>query len=130
VFINPILDKPSDVVAVLAHELVHVFAGIQCGHKGEFKRIAREIGLTGALTATVAGEELQAKIDEIVAALGAYPHGKIDPNMRKKQGTRLLKLFCGNCDWTARLSAMQAARIDANAACPCCGDRQSLGVQE
>jgi hypothetical protein len=120
VFINPILDKPSDVVAVLAHELVHVFAGIQCGHKGEFKRIARAIGLVGALTATVAGEELQTKIDEIVTALGNYPHGKIDPNMRKKQGTRLLKLECADCGWTARLSAMQAARLDRDAKCPCC----------
>lgn len=129
VFINPILDKPSDVVAVLAHELVHVFAGIQCGHKGEFKRIAREIGLVGALTSTVAGADLQAKIDDIVAALGAYPHGKIDPNLRKKQGTRLLKLSCGECDWTARLSAMQAARLNDNSTCPCCGSVGTLGTE-
>ncbi len=130
VFINPILDKPSDVVAVLAHELVHVYAGIQCGHKGEFKRIARAIGLTGALTATVAGAELQEKIDAIVAALGSYPHGKIDPNMRKKQGTRLLKLWCGECDWTARVSAMQANRLNGNSTCPCCGSVGTLGVEQ
>ena len=120
VFINPILDKPSDVVAVLAHELVHVYAGIQCGHKGEFKRIARDIGLVGALTATVAGADLQAKIDDIVAALGAYPHGKIDPTMRKKQGTRLLKLSCGECQWTARVSMSQWNRVRTDAPCPCC----------
>jgi hypothetical protein len=129
VFINPILDKPSDVVAVLAHELVHVYAGIQCGHKGEFKRIARDIGLVGALTATVAGADLQAKIDDIVAALGAYPHGKIDPTMRKKQGTRLLKLWCGECEWTARVSAMQAARLNDNSICPCCGNAGTLGTE-
>lgn len=128
VFINPILDKPSDVVAVLAHELVHVYAGIQCGHKGEFKRIARDIGLVGALTATVAGADLQAKIDDIVAALGSYPHGKIDPTMRKKQGTRLLKLSCGECDWTARLSGLQAARLNDSSVCPCCGEVGTLGV--
>ena len=129
VFINPILDKPSDVVAVLAHELVHVYAGIQCGHKGEFKRIARDIGLVGALTATVAGADLQAKIDDIVAALGAYPHGKIDPTMRKKQGTRLLKLWCGECEWTARVSAKQAARLNDNSICPCCGNAGTLGTE-
>lgn len=129
VFINPILDKPMQVVAVLAHELIHVFAGIECGHKGEFKRIARDIGLVGKLTETVAGEELEAKIVEIVAALGAYPHGKIDPNMRKKQGTRLLKLFCGNCEWTARVSAMQAARLNDNSICPCCGNAGTLGTE-
>lgn len=129
IFVNPILDNPSDVVAVLAHELAHVYAGVACGHKGEFKRIARSIGLVGALTATVAGEELQAKIDEIVAALGAYPHGSIDPNMRKKQGTRLLKLWCGECEWTARLSAMQAARLNGNSTCPCCGSVGTLGTE-
>lgn len=129
VFINPILDNAADVVAVLAHELVHVYAGIQCGHKGEFKRIARDIGLVGALTATVAGEELSAKIAEIVAALGDYPHAKIDPNMRKKQGTRLLKLWCGECEWTARVSAMQAARLNDNSICPCCGNAGTLGTE-
>ena len=128
VFINPILDNPSEVIAVLAHELIHVYAGIDCGHKGEFKRIARAIGLTGALTATVAGAEMQVKIDEIVNQLGAYPHGKIDPNMRKKQGTRLLKLFCGNCEWTARLSAMQASRLGAESVCPCCGEQSTLNI--
>ncbi len=130
VFINPILDNPADVVAVLAHELIHVFAGIECGHKGEFKRIARQIGLVGALTATVAGEELAAKIADITAALGTYPHAKIDPQSRKKQGTRLLKLECGACGWTARLSAMQAARMNPEAACPCCGEHSSLGTHE
>ena len=124
VFINPILDKPSDVIAVLAHELVHVFAGNACGHKGEFARIARAIGLAGALTATVAGAELQGKIDAIVTALGAYPHARIDPNARKKQGTRLLKLECDACGWTARVSAMQGNRLPFDAACPCCSEPQ------
>jgi hypothetical protein len=127
VFINPILDNPADVIAVLAHELVHVFAGVQAGHKGEFKRIARAIGLTGALTSTVAGEELQAKITDIVTALGVYPHAKVDPNSRKKQGTRLLKMWCGDCEWTARISATQWARVPEKAICPCCGN-DSLGV--
>ena len=129
VFINPILDKPSDVIAVLAHELVHVFAGVQAGHKGEFKRIARAIGLVGALTATVAGDELQAKIDSITAALGAYPHAKIDPQSRKKQGTRLLKLNCSACDWTARVSAMQGNRLNAHSVCPCCGESGTLNIE-
>ena len=128
VFINPILDNPSEVVAVLAHELIHVFAGNACGHKGEFARIARAIGLVGKLTSTVAGEELQAKIDQITAALGAYPHARIDPQARKKQGTRLLKLSCGNCDFTARLSAFQADRLTADSACPCCDERNTLTV--
>ncbi len=46
VFINPVIDNPVDVLAVLAHELGHVWAGIQCGHRGEFARFARAIGLS------------------------------------------------------------------------------------
>jgi len=129
VFINPILDNAADVVAVLAHELVHVYAGNACGHRGAFKTIARQIGLVGPLTATVAGEELAAKIAEITAALGDYPHAKVDPNLRKKQGTRLLKLWCGECEWTARVSAMQAARLNDNSICPCCGNAGTLGTE-
>lgn len=124
VFINPILDNPAEVVAVLAHELVHVFAGNACGHKGEFARIARAIGLVGPLTATYAGSDLQSKIDSITAALGLYPHARIDPNARKKQGTRLLKLECDACGWTARVSAMQGNRLPFDAACPCCSEPQ------
>jgi len=127
IFINPILDKPESVVAVLAHELIHAYAGIAVGHKGEFKRIARAIGLVGPLTATVAGEELAAIIATITSTLGVYPHAKIDPNSRRKQGTRLLKMWCGNCEWTARISAMQWARVPEVAICPCCGD-DALGI--
>jgi len=128
IFINPILAEPAQVVAVLIHELIHVFAGVQEGHKGEFARIARAVGLEGKLTATVAGAELQTKIDAIVAQLGAYPHAPIDPQSRKKQGTRLLKLNCAACDWTARVSAMQSNRLNAESACPCCGESGTLNV--
>ena len=130
VFINPILDRPLDVIAVLAHELAHVWAGIQCGHRGEFARIARAIGLVGPLTATVPGDDLRGKLQGIVDMLGAYPHAKVDPNARRKQGTRLLKLQCGDCGWTARVSALQANRLHAESACPVCASIDSLKVED
>jgi hypothetical protein len=129
VFINPILDKPLDVVAVLAHELAHVWAGIQCGHRGEFARISRAIGLEGPLTSTVPGVELRGKLEGIVKVLGNYPHAKVDPNARKKQGTRLLKLWCRDCGWTARVSALQGNRLHAASACPVCSATDSLKVE-
>jgi hypothetical protein len=129
VFINPILDKPVDVIAVLLHELAHVYAGIQCGHRGEFARICRAVGLAGPMTATVPGDELRDKLQGIVDMLGSYPHAKVDPNARKKQGTRLLKLQCGSCGWTARVSALQANRLHAASACPVCSSINSLNVE-
>jgi predicted Zn-ribbon and HTH transcriptional regulator len=129
VFINPILDKPLDVIAVLAHELAHVWAGIQCGHRGEFARVSRAIGLEGPLTATIPGVELRGKLENVIKVLGDYPHAKIDPNSRKKQGTRLLKLQCNSCGWTARVSALQANRLHAASACPVCASINSLNVE-
>lgn len=129
VFINPILDNPVDVIAVLAHELIHVEAGIACGHRGRFASIARSIGLVGAMTATVPGDELRGKLQRIVADLGVYPHAKVDPNARKKQGTRLLKLQCSDCGWTARVSALQGNRLHAASTCPVCIAVGSLNVE-
>jgi hypothetical protein len=120
VFINPLIDNPEAVIGVLAHELVHVWVGIQCGHRGDFVRVAREIGLVGPAPCTVPGEALSATIREIAATLGAYPHASIDPSLRKKQGTRLLKLECEECGWVARVSLAQGRRIHANAPCPVC----------
>ena len=129
VFINPILDNPVDVIAVLAHELIHVEAGIACGHRGRFASIARGIGLVGAMTATIPGDELRGKLQRIVADLGVYPHAKVDPNARKKQGTRLLKLQCSDCGWTARVSALQGNRLHAASTCPVCIAVGSLNVE-
>ena len=129
VFINPILDRPLDVLAVLAHELAHVWAGIQCGHRGEFARVARGIDLVGPLTGTSAGPWLSAELADIAQILGPYPHAKVDPNARKKQGTRLLKLQCSDCGWTARVSALQGNRLHAASTCPVCIAVGSLKVE-
>jgi hypothetical protein len=129
VFINPILDRPIDVIAVLAHELAHVWAGIQCGHRGEFARVSRAIGLIGPLTATVAGPDLTTRLQGIVEVLGVYPHAKVDPNARKKQGTRLLKLQCEACNWTARVSALQGNRLHDASSCPVCNSTGSLKLE-
>ena len=130
VFINPVIDNPVEVINVLAHELGHVRAGIQCGHRGEFARIARAIGLVGPMTATTPSNALRVQFAAIADQLGTYPHAKIDPNSRKKQGTRLLKLQCSDCGWTARVSGLQARRLHDASACPVCASINSLNVEE
>lgn len=129
IFVNPLLDRPADVLGVLVHELLHVHAGIQCGHRGEFARAARAVGLVGPLTATVPGDQLASVLSGIADVLGDYPHAKIDPSLRKKQSTRLLKLWCSHCDWVARVSALQANRLHDASACPACGAQHSLCVE-
>lgn len=86
VFISPVLhgDEPGAVVQLLAtllHELVHAAVGNREKHGGEFKRVARAVGLQGRLTATYAAEgtELHGALLGIGEALGLYPHVAVNP---------------------------------------------------
>lgn len=81
IFVSPILDDAVRVLDVLEHELVHAAVGTAAGHKGEFKRVAVGIGLTGPMTATVASPELAEFNARIVDRLGPYPHGRLMPGM-------------------------------------------------
>ena len=126
-FINPIMDDVVEVLLVLLHEMVHVLVGNHEGHKGRFAVVAKAMGLTTPLTALMsaegkynATEELIAKIREIADILGEYPHSKVDPQMRKKQGTRMLKISCTDCGFTARASAKWVSKIHSNSPCPVC----------
>jgi hypothetical protein len=102
IFISPELRDTETVVHVIAHELVHATVGCEAGHKAPFKCCALAIGLTGKMTATVAGEGMKAFIKRFVQAHGEYPAGALMVANRKKQGTRLLKCACEECGYTVR----------------------------
>ncbi len=103
VFISPKLADPAVVLHVLVHELVHAVVGTEEGHKGEFKTLARAVGLEGKLTATHAGEDLAVKLAKVAKTLGTFPHAVLEPKTQiKKQGTRMLKLECPSCGCIVR----------------------------
>ena len=119
VFISPILDDSQRVLDVLVHELVHVAVGCQCGHRGPFKRLATGLGLTGKMTATVAGEDLLVRLGTIISAIGEYPHEALIPAPNpKKQSTRMIKVECGGCGYVARVSRKWIGEAGAPL-CPC-----------
>jgi hypothetical protein len=95
VFVSPVLEE-KDAGHVFVHELVHAAVGCEHGHKGEFVRVARALGLAGKPTATTAGPELAVQLATLVAEIGPYPHMPINAVelTKKKQGTRLIKLEC------------------------------------
>ena len=120
VFINPLVDDVVEVLRILTHEFIHVWAGIDCGHKGEFARIAKSVGFIAPKTQPPAGPALLETLKEIADILGEYPHAKIDANLRKKQGTRMLKIHCTECGFTARASLKWQSTITAESHCPSC----------
>jgi hypothetical protein len=104
VFVSPALSSGLEVAAVVVHELVH--AAGHMNHGAGFRRVAVALGLPGRMTATVAGETLRAELAAIVSELGPYPHGALSWGEREpKQTTRLLKVMCGYCGYTARVTA-------------------------
>ncbi|WIC90200.1 SprT-like protease [Arthrobacter phage VroomVroom] len=121
-FISPVLDDASRVLDVLAHELIHAIDDCVSGHKGRFTKIAKAIGLTGKMTATVAGDELKAELDKIHEILGDYPHaalaGGAGAHTPKKQGTRMLKVECPESGYTARTTKKWLEEYGAPI-CPC-----------
>lgn len=51
-FISPALQNPIEVVETLAHELIHVAAGPNVGHKSALVKIAKFIGFKAPWTTT------------------------------------------------------------------------------
>ena len=77
------------------------------------------------MTATVAGERLNAVLAEIVEKVGEYPHaGMLDNPAKKKQSTRMLKVSCSECDWSFRTSQKNVDDMTSHQ-CLKCG-KQSL----
>ena len=93
-FMSPELDDALRVLDVLMHELIHAWDDCKSGHKGEFARVAKALGLTGKMTATVASDELKVRLQDVLGKLGDYPHAKLNANTIPKQSTRMLKLIC------------------------------------
>lgn len=126
IFISPELGEPTRVLDVLVHELVHATIGTHEGHNKAFKRCAESVGLTGKMTATVAGEVLKMYLTELSDKLGEFPHAELMASIGggKKQGTRLIKACCAECGYTVRVTRQWLA-VGAPL-CPCNGEEMEV----
>jgi hypothetical protein len=105
IFISPTQANPLTVLAILVHEAIHAAVGCEHGHKAPFAKVAKAAGLEGKMTATVAGERLNAIMNGWLDTLGIYPHATLSPSDGKgKQSTRLLKCECASCGYTVRVT--------------------------
>ena len=124
VFISPVVADSCEVLAILAHELVHATVGLKAGHGKAFKQCATAIGLAGKMTSTTAGESFKRYASDLAGRIGEYPHAKLDPRVGvKKQSTRLIKCACEECGYTVRVARTWLE----NAGAPICPlDKQSM----
>ncbi len=133
IFLRPSLQSDTSRIAdVLTHELAHAALGTGFGHGKEFKALATALGLTGKMTATVAGPEWHLWADKIIAKLGPLPGANLNGGEleggKKKQTTRMIKLSCNACDFVCRTSAKH---ITDDMVCPTsCGGGLSTGETE
>jgi hypothetical protein len=105
VFISPVLKDPLEVAAVVVHELTHCAVGLEDGHRGQFPKCARAVGLEGKMTATVAGENLKTRLQVITDQIGSYLHAELKhSNASPKQSTRMLKVTCEECGCVVRMT--------------------------
>lgn len=102
-FISPTISDPVTALGVLLHEAGHACVGVEAGHGAPFKAFCAALGLVGKATEAMPGEESARWLrEEILPLLGEYPHASVDPNARKKQGTRMIKLVCPESGYTCR----------------------------
>lgn len=106
VFISPALGTGLAALDTLAHELVHAAIDPHSGHAGKFVTASKAVGLTnGKPTCAGAGPALLELLKDVAGKLGEYPHAALNPNDgAKKQSTRLLKVECDSCGYTARVT--------------------------
>jgi hypothetical protein len=78
-FVCPSIQTAIGVLDVLIHEMIHAAVGVECRHRGKFRKVAKAIGLEGKMTATFVGKDnpLMPTLEKISAALGPYPHSAL-----------------------------------------------------
>jgi hypothetical protein len=105
IFVSPKLEAVDEVLATLWHELAHAALPPGTKHRAPFARLALAVGLEGKATSTVGGELFKRNCEKWGGVLGPYPHGSLSLNTQgKKQTTRLLKVACPDCGYTARIT--------------------------
>jgi hypothetical protein len=126
IFISPLLEKEVEVLATLAHEMVHAADNGENKHKGAFVKAVRDLGLEGKPTATIAGPEFRKWAKTALDTLGKYPHVALRPTLvTKTQKTYMIKVVCLSCDCVLRMTEKW---IDA-AGVPTCGCGGTMEVE-
>lgn len=103
VFVSPVLDDPVEVAVVLAAELAHAACGPEHDHR--YANVVRALGMGGKPSAPASAAAFEDLLEPILEDVGEYPHGALKPRAKDKtQTTRLKKVECQTCGYTARVT--------------------------
>ena len=72
--IAPRMVHSRELLDTFAHEVAHAIDDCRHGHSRTFVTIANRLGLQGSTMPVRLGPELEAVLDNIVSAIGPYPH--------------------------------------------------------
>jgi hypothetical protein len=120
VFIHPALTTGEQgPLPTLAHELAHAYLPVGAGHGRAFAVLVGALGLTGKPTATRSGDDFTTDMQAISDVLGDYPHAALDVSDIKKQGTRMIKIECGDCGMITRTTSKWIDSVNRCASTEC-----------
>jgi len=127
VFISPLLATGPEALDVLVHELVHVVTP-GTGHRAPFVAAGKAVGLTdGKPISLGAGPELLEVLQRLNAE-SPYPHSALSPTLEiKKQGTRMVKVQCDECEYVCRVTRKWIDAVGAPL-CPVHGQMEEVTV--
>jgi hypothetical protein len=135
IFISPWVEEPVVILGVILHEMIHGIDNCDSGHRGNFIRLARAVGLEPKWTSANPSLELLAKLVKIEADLGEWPHSILDLTARAadqpaKQSTRMLKVVCsvdGVDGYKVRMTRKWLDELGAPD-CPCHHEQMEEGA--
>ncbi len=95
IFICPTQAEALKVLDILLHEMIHAAVGIEEGHKGMFRKVAKEFGLAGKMTATYAeeGSELHTQLVSFADKLGVYPHAAMKKKTKPAKPNKWVRYY-------------------------------------
>ncbi len=104
-FISPTLEEVVDVGGTVAHELIHVAAGLEAAHGRKFVAMGNRIGLTqGKATSLSPGKDMADTIRKFGEKLGPYPHKALSVSSKPKGAPTTEKLVCTECECSITIS--------------------------
>ncbi len=133
IFISPTINDTNEVLATLVHEIVHAAVGNEAKHGKIFRKCAESVGLTGKMTATVAGDELKGYFKKVLLKrLGLYPHSRLNIAVgrpTKKQTTRMVKMECPIHQYKCRAALLKIIE-NGPVICPICNEPMEVEMPE